>query len=160
MPMLDVDHLHWLSDRECWRRLEITDEDWAAFRGLLTAHRPLDGVRGGLHHFALVVYDEDNRLPVNIIPHQYIVDGEGRIVPDNMAGLTREERHDFDRIMRSGRYGPGDEARITDIRNKMSAAYKLPRGARAAIRTMLRDNPKRGSAAEAFVNASDPVERA
>ena len=76
--------LHWLPQEDRWEA--ITWDAWSAFRGSLTPSIGLPGVLGGIHHFAVVVLDGTE--PVNIIPHKYLIEPDGRIGRTNFGGLT------------------------------------------------------------------------
>jgi hypothetical protein len=59
---------------------------------------PLRGVRGGIHYFIVAICDEDG-TPLNLIDHKYLIEKDGRVARDNFAGLTKDERADYDRIL-------------------------------------------------------------
>jgi hypothetical protein len=103
--MADEDHmriLHWKPEADRWE--DIPYDKWMAFRGLGTPFVPLSGVTGGIHYFIVSIHDDG--VAVNLIPHKYLIEPDGQIGRDNFAGLTRQEREDYQRIMVVPRYGP------------------------------------------------------
>jgi len=94
-------------------------------RELFVPFRPLSGVGGGVHYFVVCIVDD--RQTVNIIPHKYLVEPNGKIGRDNFYGWNREEREDYNRLMLAGEFKPGDEARLQAIRAKGENAMDPPR---------------------------------
>jgi len=107
--------LHWLPAEDRWEA--ISWDDWLQFRELKHPFMPLPEISGGIHYFIVCIHDDST--PINLIPHKYLIDPDGHIGSDNFAGLTAEERDDYNRIMMLPKYGPGDEDRLKEIRGKM-----------------------------------------
>jgi hypothetical protein len=72
-----------------------------AFRALQAPAGGLPGVSGGIHYFIVCIHDD--RVPINPIPHKYLIEPDGTIGHNNFAGLTRQERDDYGRQGRAGR---------------------------------------------------------
>jgi hypothetical protein len=140
--------LHWVPSEDRWET--ITWATWMTFRGLSAEFVPLPNVRGGVHHF--VVCAHDSRVPLNLIPHKYLIDPDGRIGNDNFAGLTREERTEYQRLMIAMEHAPGDQEQIEAIRAKMDISDPPPDSYDALVRA-LPNLPRRGSA------AADPLHK-
>ncbi len=139
--------LHWLPQEDRWET--ISWDAWAAFRGIPAPSIGLPGLSGGVHHFAVVVFDGTE--PVNIIPHKYLIEPDGGIGRDNFGGLTKEEREDERRILVAHELTPADEERLNQIREKLGKVYELPRESIAALKWSLPARPKAGSAADHFL---------
>jgi hypothetical protein len=74
--------LHWRGG--AWHR--IAWDDWSSFRDVLgVSFAPLPCVTAGEHHFVVCIV-EDGRL-FNIIPHRYLIDGDGHIAKDGYFGV-------------------------------------------------------------------------
>jgi hypothetical protein len=144
----DMQVLHWLSDED--RREMISWKAWTALRRLMEPPAGLPGISGGIHYFLVCVHD--NNVPVNLIPHKYLVEPDGRIGVDNFAGLTRKERADYSRIMVASKYGPGDENRLNEIHRNMSKVYFPPKESVASLMRALPQAALAGSAAARFLH--------
>jgi hypothetical protein len=140
--------LHWLPGEDRWEA--ITWDAWSAFRGILSPSIGLPSIAGGVHHFAVIVFDGDD--PVNIITHKYLIEPDGSVGHDNFGGLTKEEREDERRIMTARELSPDDEARLNQIREKLSKVFEPPRESIAALKWALPRRPPPGSAAERFLS--------
>lgn len=79
---LGQDVLHWRDGS--WHAIENWD-NWMRFAGWEKPWEPLSHVGPGEHYFVVCV--QNNGRLFNILPHRYLVDGEGRIVPDNYFGI-------------------------------------------------------------------------
>jgi hypothetical protein len=111
---------------------------------------PLPGVAGGVYHFAVCVCDDKETL--NIIPHKYLVEPDGKIGPDNFYGWTKEERDDYSRLMVARAEGPGDRERIKQIRDKAGMAMYPPKESVYPLVRALALPPSKGSAATEFLD--------
>jgi hypothetical protein len=107
--------LHWLPHENRWET--ISWDAWGAFREIAQPFAPLPGVSGGIHYFVTGVHGHG--ATINIITHKYLIQPDGLIGRDNFAGLTREERADFSRLMMAMEEGPGDAERLQELREKM-----------------------------------------
>jgi hypothetical protein len=101
-------------------------------------------VTSGIHYFVTGVHE--NGATINIIQHKYLIEPDGRIGRDNFAGLTREERADFSRVMMAVENGPGDRERLQELREKMDVDDPPPESYDALVRA-LPGLPKPGSPA-------------
>lgn len=135
--------LHWQPAKDRWEA--IPWEAWAAFRGHEAPSVGLPGISGGVHYFVVCVYD--GALPVNIIPHKYLIEADGSMGAANFGGLTREEREDFDRLMIAKTLSPRDEERLNEIRRKAGKVLLPPRESIRALVVALPQLPESGSAA-------------
>ncbi|HEY4846637.1 MAG TPA: hypothetical protein VIH87_02305 [Methylocella sp.] len=144
----EIKILHWLPQEDRWET--ISWDAWSAFRGILAPSIGLLGLSGGIHHFAVVVFDGTE--PVNIIPHKYLIEPDGSVGRDNFGGLTKEEREDERRFMTARELTPNDTARLNQIREKLGKVYELPRESIAALKWTLPVRPQAGSAAERFLS--------
>jgi len=150
--MSTADHmhvLHWLPIEDRWET--ISWDAWGAFRGILAPAVGLSGISGGVHYFIVCVHDDG--VPVNLIPHKYMIDPDGRIGADNFAGLTKAERDDYNRIMLAREYAPGEEDRLNAIRQKMGHVYYPPRGSHSALLRALPKRPRLDSAARRVIRS-------
>jgi hypothetical protein len=119
--MADEDHmraLHWLPESDRWE--DIPWDQWLKFREWVGAGEPLPGIRAGIHYFVVCIHDDG--VAVNVIPQKYMIDPDGKIGRDNFAGLTRQEREDYQRLVVKREYDPGDQECIDAIHAKMGAA--------------------------------------
>ena len=140
--------LHWRPEQDRWDL--IAWPDWMAFRGILAPPVPLAGIAGGIHYFLVCIHDRAQ--PVNFIPHMYLIEPDGRIGPDNFAGLTAEDRADYGRLMVATTMPNADDAaRLDEIRRKMDGVYHPPGNSAPALRRVLQKPPKPGSNAERFL---------
>lgn len=73
--------LHWFE--HSWRRIDM--ESWMSFRGLAEPWQPLPNVRAGKHYFLYCIIEGDRLC--QILPHRYLVDGDGRIADDGYFGV-------------------------------------------------------------------------
>ena len=144
----EIKILHWLPQEDRWET--ISWDAWSAFRGILAPSIGLLGLSGGIHHFAVVVFDGTE--PVNIIPHKYLIEPDGSVGRDNFGGLTKEEREDERRFMTARELTPNDTARLNQIRETLGKVYELPRESIAALKWTLPVRPQAGSAAERFLS--------
>jgi hypothetical protein len=144
----DTQVLHWLPNEDRWE--PIMWDAWMKFRGLMEPAVGLPGISDGIHYFIVCVHDND--VPLNIIPHKYLTEPDGRIGPDNFAGLTRGERDDYSRLMLARKYGPGDENRLDEIRGKTGRVYRPPKESVTALMRVLPKTPRPGSAAARFLD--------
>ena len=117
--------------------------------GILSPSVGLPRISGGVHHFAVIVFDGEE--PVNIISHKYLIEPDGSIGRDNFGGLTKEERDDERRFYAAKEVSAEDHARLDQIREKMGKFYDPPRESIAALKWSLPSRPKAGSAAERFL---------
>jgi hypothetical protein len=140
--------LHWLPEEDRWET--ISWDAWSAFRGILSPSIGLPDIAGGIHHFAVIVFDGDD--PVNIITHKYLIETDGSIGRDNFGGLTKEEREDDRRFMTARELTSDDQARLNQIREKLSKFYEPPRESIASLKWVLPHRPPPGSAAERFLS--------
>lgn len=140
--------LHWLPNEDRWE--SISWNDWVAFRGVFETGKGLARISGGIHHFVVCVPDDDG-IPVNLIPHKYLVEPDGTIGYDNFPGLTREERMDYSRIMSAVIEGPNDRELMSAIRNKMGATINPPKASAYSLIRAIQKSPIAGSAAEDFL---------
>jgi hypothetical protein len=138
--------LHWLSAEDRWEL--ISWDAWSAFRAI-TPFASLPDVVGGIHYFIVCIHDDG--VPINLIPHKYIIEPDGRIGSDNFAGLTRTERDDYSRILLVREYGPGDEERLNEIRGKMGTVNYPPPGSFYPLVRALPRIPQQGSLAARFL---------
>ena len=146
--MSDQDHmrvLHWLPESDSWE--DIRWDKWMKFRAWENAE-PLPGIRGGIHHFVVCIHDDG--VAVNVIPQKYMIDPDGKIGRDNFAGLTRQEREDYQRLVVKREYDPGDQECIDAIHAKMGSANNAPKQSMAALKRLFPKAPKKGSLAEKF----------
>jgi hypothetical protein len=144
--MAHEDHvrvLHWLPDEDRWE--VIPWNDWIAFCELGATFRTIPSVGGGIHYFIVLIHDDD--LPINLIPHKYLIDLDGRIGRDNFGDLTRQEREDYDRLMIARELGPRDEERLDEIRKKLGNVQLPPEESLDALKRTLGREPKGDSAA-------------
>jgi hypothetical protein len=139
--------LHWLPEEDRWEL--IGWEDWTAFRGIMAPSIGLPGIAGGIHYFIVCVHD-DGTL-VNLLPHKYVIELDGRIGPHNFPGLTREERLTYSQIMLARESNPKDKARLDEIRSKMWDVFLPPPESIPALRRALPKPPKAGSLAQQFM---------
>jgi hypothetical protein len=63
-------------DSEAGRWDEVSWDDWVASSGISAPAKPLPGVRPGDTRFVVCVVDDDGSI-ANIIPHRYLIDGDG-----------------------------------------------------------------------------------
>ena len=137
--------LHWLPEEDRWEF--IGWDDWVAF--VWPPQVCLPGISGGIHYFIVCIHDDD--VPLNLIPHKYIIDPDGRIGADTFAGLTRTEREDYRRLMFARERGPSDMALLHEIRRKMRNINFPPRASIEALRRALPKAPKITSFAHRFL---------
>jgi hypothetical protein len=142
--------LHWLPDENRWE--QITWKSWMAFRADLgDAFVPLNGVSGGIHYFVACALDEKSTL--NIIPHKYLIEPNGRIGPDNFNGWTREDRADYRRLMLAREELPGDRDRLREIQEKAGNVFYPPRESLYPLVHALPHPPTPDSAATLLLDA-------
>ena len=143
----NVKVLHWVPDKDCWE--EILLSDWSQFRGILSTPVGLPGLSGGIHYFIYCIHD--GGAAISLIPHKYMLEMDGTIGPDNFAGLTKAERDDYHRLILTLSFGPGDEKRLNELRNKMEGVNDPPANAYNALLRALPKPPATGSLAETFL---------
>lgn len=139
---------HWLPEKDEWE--PISYEAWTGFKGILTPRTGLPGISGGVHHFIACVLDDDGTV-VNLIPHKYLIEMNGKLGPANFEGLTKDEREEYWKLMTAREDTPEDRKRLNEIRDKMWPAYQPPKESIEALKWVLPNRPKRGSAAERFL---------
>jgi hypothetical protein len=110
-----------------------------AFRALQAPAVGLPGVSGGIHYFIVCIHDD--RVPINPIPHKYLIEPDGTIGHNNFAGLTRQERDDYGRLMIARKEGPGDRDRLNEIPRKMGKVYYPPKDSIYALMCVLPKSP-------------------
>ena len=152
--------LHWLSDEDRWE--PIAWDDWLAFLGdwtpsvgpsgismsVLLPSIGLTGILGGIHYFVVCIHDRG--AVVNIIPHKYLVESDGRVGADNFVAFSHDDREDYWRVMCPEGASPVDAARLAELRNKMIGAYDPPQSSLTALRRALPKPPKPGTLADRF----------
>jgi hypothetical protein len=148
MSDLETIPLHWNADASRWER--INWDDFVAFRAISEPFKPLPGIHGGIHYFAVCVCEAGET--VNIIGHKYLVDPDGCIGAANFEGWTREELADYRRLMTSIEEKPGDAERLNEIRAKGEDAYQLPRESFYPLLQALPFPLGKNSAAERFLD--------
>ncbi len=141
--------LHWLPDTNRWQPIGWTA--WSAFRGISQPGVGLPGISGGIHYFVVCVKNEGEI--VNIIPHKYLIELDGKIGPNNFTGWTREERADYDRLMVAREEKPGDRERLHEIQEKAGNVFYPPKEALYALVHALPTPPPPGSPASLFLDA-------
>jgi hypothetical protein len=139
--------LHWSPEKERWE--QISWSAWTAFRNLSEPFVPLPGISSGIHWFVVCIHDAG--LPINLIPHKYLIERDGKIGPDNFYGWDREDRADYDRLMVSRAHTVADQKRLTEIRYRTGDAMYPPLESVPALKQMLPNSPERGSLAEEFL---------
>lgn len=139
---------HWLPEKDEWE--PIPSDAWTGFKGVLTPRTGLPGISGGVHHFVACVLDNDGTV-VNLIPHKYLIDIDGKLGAANFEGLTKDEREEYWKLMTASEDTPEDQRRLDEIREKMGPAYQPPPESIEALKWSLPNRPKRGSAAERFL---------
>ena len=147
--MADEDHmraLHWLPESDRWE--DIPWDQWLKFREWVGAGEPLPGISAGIHYFVVCIHDDG--VAVNVIPQKYMIDPDGKIGRDNFAGLTRQEREDYQRPVVKRECDPGDQECIDAIHAKMGAANDPPSKSLAALKRLFPKAPEKGSLAEKF----------
>jgi hypothetical protein len=152
--------LHWLPEIDAWEW--IAWEEWAALRqafGLPLHGRGIAGLAEGVRHFLVVIYWDEDCVPVNLIPHRYRIGLGGRIDKDDtLAALTPQEDEERWRL-RHRRANKSHHLR-TWCDHRHAARYDAlclrqyradlpPRASLPALRRMLRP-PKPGSSAARF----------
>ena len=136
--------LHWLADGQRWE--EIRWKDWCAFREIEQPFRPLRGVNGGLHYFAVCAHDGTHTS--QIFQHKYLIDPGGRIGSADFAGLTKKERAEYERLVSILNTSAGEQKRLNEIHAKMMKGHALPPHVIVAIAGALKFPPAPGSEAE------------
>ena len=139
--------LHWLPNECVWEKISL--ETWQRFLGLKSPPVGLSSAKGGIHFFVVCV--DENNVPLNLVPHKYLVDANGQIGSDNFAGLNREERNDYRQLMLSSEPREESPVRLQEIREKMWSVYFPPRESILALFRALPNVPPSGSAAARFL---------
>jgi transposase len=122
-----------------------------AWSGHDRVHRqPLEGVSGGIRHILVCVTDDGETL--NLIPHKYLIDQDGRMGSANFSGLTREERAEHWELMTAAEEKQGAPERLNYIRSKMGASLELPSDGYNALVRALDKLPSEGTAAARFLS--------
>lgn len=149
MPSHDMRALHWLPEKNRWEPIDW--EAFMAFRAFNVPFEPPPGVTGGIHHFVVLVADEEQTF--NIIPHKYLVEPTGQIGADNFYGWTREEREDYSRLMIAREFKIGEHERLRAIQEKAGNAMYPPKQSLYALAHALPVPPRENSAATRFLDA-------
>ena len=137
--------LHWLPEEDRWELIGWAD--WVA--SVWPPQACLPGVPAGIHYFIVCIHHDG--VPLNLIPHKYLVEPDGRIGADNFAGLSRTERDDYRRLMLLREPHSSDMAQLHELRQKMRAANFPPRGSLEALQRALPQAPKITSFAHRFL---------
>jgi hypothetical protein len=140
----DQQALHWLPEQDRWEA--IAWDDWLAFRGVLAPSIGLPGLAAGIHHFAVCVHDDG--VAINVLPHRYLIEPDGRIGSDN--GLSRAERRDYSRLLLAMQLSAQDKARLREIQHKQWRVHLPPPTSIPALRRALPKPPQPGSLAYRF----------
>jgi hypothetical protein len=119
-------------DSEDRRWVEVSWNDWAASSGTRAPAKSLPGVRPGDTHFVVCVVDDDGSI-ANIIPHRYLIDGDGyRRRGDE---LISDEKNIFERKYYLKRETTeAEDRRHKEINDKI---YRSSFAPAAAARTLL-----------------------
>jgi len=108
--------LHWLGG--AWHR--IAWQDWMKFREVGSSFAPLPYVTAGEHHFVVCAV-EDGRL-YNIIPHRYLIGGDGRIADDHFFGVLSDAEIERYRALNKRHYQfPEDDPLSKDEQQEFDA---------------------------------------
>lgn len=143
--------LRWVPDEDAW--VKVLMNDWLAFLGIDTAPKGLRGLQAGIQYFVVCI--DDNGVPVNIIPHKYLVEPGGRMGPDNFAGLTKEERADYWRLLSKPHATPADEQRLQYIREKTDVSW--PPAESICADSSVRHLPTKGQWSLGFSGRTSPA---
>jgi len=139
--------LHWMPDEDRWELIRWAD--WMNFMQLGDRKAPLKGIASGIHYFIVCINDDG--VPFNLIAHKYLIERDGSIGRDNFAGLTKQEREDYGRLMVTSKPTAEDDRRLDEIRKKMGKVYDPPRQSVYALMRILPKRPPEGSLAERFL---------
>lgn len=140
--------LHWSPEAECWKL--VSWSAWTAFRNLFEPFTPLPGASSGIHWFIVCIHDDG--LPVNLIPHKYLVERDGKIGADNFYGWNREDRADYDRLVVARTLTDADQRRLCEIQYRAGDAMYPPLESLSALKQILPKSPEHGSPAEKLLN--------
>jgi hypothetical protein len=143
----EIQVLHWSPENEGWE--QISWSAWSAFRNLFEPFVPLPGVSSGVHWFVICIHDDG--LPINLIPHKYLIERNGKIGPDNFYGWNREDRADYERLMVARALTAADQKRLREIQFRAGDAMYPPLESVSALKQVLPKPPEHGSLAEEFL---------
>lgn len=145
--------LHWLGRGQRWE--EIGWAAWCAFRGMDVPFKPLRGVESGLHYFAVCAHDGVHTR--EIFQHKYLIDPGGKIGAADFAGLTKQERAEYDRLVSILNTSAAEQKRLNEIHAKMLKGHALPPHVVTAIRGALKFPPGAGSEADGLLRSAEAV---
>ena len=154
---LGQDVLHWRDGS--WHLIESWD-DWMRFAGWQKPWSPLPHVGPGEHYFVVCV-KEDGRL-FNILPHRYLIDGDGRIAPDNYFGvLSAQEIERFEGLNKRHYAYPQthplsekENQEFGSLRDRLWRSWLPPAGAMRELMRVFPALPNEGDAAWKVLAAS------
>jgi hypothetical protein len=151
----NVKILHWLPEENRWE--PISWDVWSKFRGISEPGVGMPGIAGGIHYF--VVCPHDGKHVINILTHKYILETDGTIGRSNLAGLTREERADYSRILVLMQQTEEDVRKMDAIHAKLGLAYDPPAESIEALKAAISLAPLAGSLADKFFQEADTPKR-
>lgn len=131
LPDLGMLALHWHSGAwhyvnwDDWHRLRTRGENSGYFSKWI----------GQASYFVVVVVDGENQL-CNLIVNHVLITSRG-FEDVGFSLLTKAEKDDYAQLMTAVRHLPGDEDRLSELREKMLPAYRLPQNTIPKLKEIL-----------------------